>query len=997
MALPRQTIPIDFTGGLDKKADQKLVLPGKLTTLENGEFVAANTLRKRYGLTKLSTEINPTAGDAAGGAILTTLKDELISILPPTTEGGGQLVTYSESLGKWRSRGFVPLSAVTTGAVSRSTGSHSEFDAASYGAMSVWAWVGSGGVTVSVFDDTEQGKETLLVADYVLAASGRSPRLVVVDGKFCCFYLEGANLKMRVMDPATPDTWAAATTLKTDVSTFSTPGMMDACPGTALAYVAYCRSSDGGMNVFKVTSAGVVSGTIGVATNSQANINVQVFGSVVAVTIVATATLAINVRVYDLALAGLIGTANIAATAGFAAGDTVPRLASVDDSNRLVVTMEHVAAATSRRSIQVAYVDATGAIVGSYELAGNLGLAAAPFMLAGAIPAVAVVNSSTVQPTLFVLRIATPVAAPRVLARCLMWKAGGLHSFTRVAHAFTRNFGMESELPALERGRLAFSDGVNTTALGLTRVRIYTPDSGVGYPERLTAELDGSLFIASSCPSVYDGVGVTEHNFHLYPEGLSGTRTAGGSLPDGTYQICCHWEWVDGRGKLVRSIPSVPVTVVLSSGGSSRIIYSVPPLVLTDKTSPRAEVSVVFSRTEAGGSNFYRVSSVSSPTLNNPASTTNITLTDGTLDAALISNELLYTTGGVLERGPAPACTIVTTHQGRLFVTGLESGNAVAYSGALIDGEVAGFNEALVLRPQDAGGSNTGLASMDDKLLIARERRWEYISGEGPNALGQQNGYSEPQMATGELGAKRRNSRSLLLTDDGIWFRSDNGLRLLSRGLSIARDSRGTYLGSEVDGLVGEVLASLLDRRTNQLKFFDGLNAYVFDQQFRQWSKFTGHTASDAAEWLGVPAFIEDDLDGAVRLASSSLFTDDGAAIQFKLETGWLSVAGVQGFQRVYELMLLGTFYGAATLQVFVGYDFADAYEPAESIATGALYSTAEPLQLRYRLPSQKCEAIRFKVIESDGTAGGFALSSFALVCGIKRGAFKLAATKTVG
>ena len=40
MALNKQMVSIDFTGGIDTKTDDKLVKPAKLAVLENGVFIS---------------------------------------------------------------------------------------------------------------------------------------------------------------------------------------------------------------------------------------------------------------------------------------------------------------------------------------------------------------------------------------------------------------------------------------------------------------------------------------------------------------------------------------------------------------------------------------------------------------------------------------------------------------------------------------------------------------------------------------------------------------------------------------------------------------------------------------------------------------------------------------------------------------------------------------------------------------------------------------------
>jgi hypothetical protein len=75
------------------------------------------------------------------------------------------------------------------------------------------------------------------------------------------------------------------------------------------------------------------------------------------------------------------------------------------------------------------------------------------------------------------------------------------------------------------------------------------------------------------------------------------------------------------------------------------------------------------------------------------------------------------------------------------------------------------------------GGDITALKAMDDKLIIFKENAIFYLSGDGPNNLGQQDTFIEPQLISSDIGCSVKNS--VVLTPAGIFFKSHKGIHLL--------------------------------------------------------------------------------------------------------------------------------------------------------------------------------------------------------------------------
>ena len=131
-------------------------------------------------------------------------------------------------------------------------------------------------------------------------------------------------------------------------------------------------------------------------------------------------------------------------------------------------------------------------------------------------------------------------------------------------------------------------------------------------------------------------------------------------------------------------------------------------------------------------------------------------------------------------------------------------------------------------------------------------------------------------------------------------------------------------------------------------------------------------------------------------------FGDNGTPIKLKLESGWLSFAGVQGFQRIYRILLLGEFKSAHKLRIRVSYDYVDTYVQEKIIDTsdfinsstygsGATYGSDETYgasnlyQLRLDFARQKCQSIKITIEDVQASHGeGLELSNINFVIGVK-------------
>jgi len=508
------------------------------------------------------------------------------------------------------------------------------------------------------------------------------------------------------------------------------------------------------------------------------------------------------------------------------------------------------------------------------------------------------------------------------------------------------------KLAFLGLGRPTFTGGNNVTP---ARAQLATLTVGIPLP---ALDTQRSLFLPAACPVEYDGQVLHESGFHFFPEvaAIAGNVATGGLAINSTYGFVFVFEWQDAQGKLHRSGASVPLTVT-TGGADHSFDFKFSPLFLTHKQGidsvdglTRA-VQLVVYRTVKDGNIFYRDLEVSRPTYDNTSNRVANNDLDvfnaGELtDANLVKSEILYVTGGALENQAFPSVTVRGSHQRRIFMAGPDF---VQFTDEADDDFIAvATNEAYKLPVPQLGGSVVGLASMDDKLIIFCQHQIYFVSGEGPNRLGQQNGYTLPQLCSASLGMLGGVQDSIALTSEGLWFMSSTGtLRLLTRGLQIAMEpAGGAFLGRESDGYFESpfiAARALVTDSKSQVRWYvtpedveaDGF-VVVWDYQQQLWSKFTNHD-SRGGSTVARGAFYHSDGDALFVSGTVPGTPDVATNVPVTLETAWIALDGIQGFQRVYSLMLLAQAVAGATINISVGFDYDETWISSAGVGTAVV------------------------------------------------------------
>lgn len=521
-----------------------------------------------------------------------------------------------------------------------------------------------------------------------------------------------------------------------------------------------------------------------------------------------------------------------------------------------------------------------------------------------------------------------------------------------------------------------------------------------------SSEIAGALHLTGGQLWEYDGVRPVEHGFQVWPENIVVTTSAtGGLITAQTYNYVFTYEWTDNAGMLHRSAPSIPVSIVTTGATSTNTIY-VPTLRLTYKLVPNP-VRIVGYRWSTAQQIYYQFTSLTSPTLND-TTIDYVTFIDVQSDSAILGNTLLYTTGGVIENIAAPASTASALFKNRLFLIDAEDPNLLWYSKQVIQNTPVEMSDLLTLfiAPTSGAQGSTGpmlaLSAMDDKLIIFKRDAIYYLTGIGPDNTGANNDFTDPVFVTSTVGCS--NPNSIVLSPMGIMFQSDKGIWLLGRDLSTQ------YIGAPVEAFNDfTVMSAEAIPTTNQVRFVLSNNStLMFDYFYNQWAEHTNIGAISACLYQGLHTYLNN--NGIVYQETPGTYTDGSVPVLLSLTTGWLNVAGVQGYERFYFANLLGTYRSPFKLDVSISYDYNDsAQQSIEVLPEGnfaepwggeAVWGSGGPwggcegdvFSARVFPEKQKCQSFEITLQEVyDASMGqsagqGLTLSGLALIVGVKRG-----------
>lgn len=1018
MALTKTPVSLNFAKGLDTKSDTYQVPIGQFLRLVNSVFDVTNRLTKRNGF-RLKTTL-PDAEQTT----LTTLNDSLIAT-------GSNLLTYNEDINKWLDQGVIQPVEVETQSVVRNNGQQTSPDAQVTAAGLCCTTFIEDGLARYIISDSETGQQIVPSTILENAHGGTgyaNPRVFILNRYFIITAVGGNGSggyalfykAIPISDPQNPlPSVDISSTLPADTMAY------DGYVANNALYLAF-------QDVGSVLKLLYLSATLLISSPVILTSETADFISVTADITGATPTVWLtwnrsNVGIYTIAYAAsLSGSPLQAKTLLYATVSIViAALTSVAYANELTVFYDvdqdygpiglYPVAGVRTDFIGKVVLLLGGSPVVTNAFLRSVGLASKAFRDNSGSIYVLVTYAGANQPTYFLID-----SGGNIYARLAAGNSGGymtnqvLPSISLVNDQYIIAYRIKTQAIAVNKGT-ALPAGTPVGAVygptGLNLMKLLI-NSGRQY----SSEIANSLHLTGGQLWQYDGVKPVELGFQIYPEDISITKfNVGGNMAIATYYYVFTYEWTDNQGNIHRSAPSIPYQIVATTATTS-VEIDIPTLRLTYKTGSGSQgnpVRIVGYRWSTLQQQYYQFTSILSPNLNNPA-VDFITFNDTLADSAILGNTLLYTTGAVIENNAPPASIASALFKNRVFLISAEDRNLLYYSKPVVQNTPVEFSDLFTIYVAPTSGSqgSTGdmsaISAMDDKFIIFKPDAIYYITGDGPDLTGANNNFSEPIFITSSVGCA--NPESIVLTPKGLMFQSDKGIWLLGRNLETV------YIGSPVE-LYNDmpVRSAKAIPATNQVRFILANNiTLMYDYFYDQWGTFTNIRAISSTLQDGLHTYLNN--LGQVFQETPGVYLDGSSPVLMSFTTSWISLAGLQGYERFYEMNLLGTYYTPFKLDVQLAYDYKstvgdtgytatpeqsvivtpDNYNPnwgGEALwGSGEVWGgPANVFEARVFPEKQKCETFQITVNEVyDSTYGvaagqGLSLSGLNMIVGVKK------------
>lgn len=974
MAIQKQLVPLNISQGIDTKSDDKSLPLGKLVNLENMKYDELNKIKKKFGSTTLGTTVLNSGTAISDPLRLVTYKDEIILITKTN------IYSYSESQSGWIDKGNFSGISISSEQIFANIESQATPQAAKIGNLILYAWSEGTTIRYSILDYTTGA---YIKRDETLASTSYQVKVLEDGATFYMFYCEGIGNTLKCSYIAASDPYTVTTQLNlvSGISSSSGNYVFNITKASDDYFAVTYRKTIGGKpwadwydtslkSMFigqEVNEAcgGALSATLKFDGNGDPS-HIIVFYQ--------NASNQLRASIYEP------GGSETQYTVS-SPSNTITNIVIYNDATTVSLFYEVAAAASYNTLTQFNTFTLAGTAGTAGSFMYSCGIASEPFIGPDGEIYIVLVHDSELQPTYFLTKFIDK-DTPFICGAFAKDIAGGLTDSQNVYSPITQVDSNTFVFPNIKKTKLTSEDG---EILAIDTVQATTFDFN-NRNSISTVEIGNNLLISGGCPYIYDGSSVVEAGFHLYPENLSNNTPVSASPAPGAgdYLYKCVYEWYDTKGQVHRSAPSAPLGPITLAGGEQVTIIC-PTLRITERDrANNSDISVVFYRTKASGSVYYRLSSVTDPTTNNRKANS-VSIVDQYTDADISSNEILYTQGGVLENINIGPANVVGEYKNRAVFVSLEDQAEVRYSKEQVTGEALQFNPLLGFRIDDANKAVSAIAELDQYMVLFTSTDIYIQAGQGPTDSGALNDFQTPQRVASDVGCPY--PQSVVTMPMGVMFKSKKGFYLLDRALNT------TYIGAPVEdyntlSVTGAVL--IRDENTVRFTHSDG-SCLVYDYIVGQWSIYTGYSSIACCLWQDSFCYV--DSTGEVFKESSATYLVDSAAILGKIKTGWIKLAGLKGFQRLYSILFTGKYYSAHGLTVKLYYDY------STTATDEYTYTASSDFDFEVRPTQQKCEAIQIEIIEinsvpTDGAS--FDLSGITLVTGIKPNAFRIKPTKRV-
>jgi hypothetical protein len=396
-------------------------------------------------------------------------------------------------------------------------------------------------------------------------------------------------------------------------------------------------------------------------------------------------------------------------------------------------------------------------------------------------------------------------------------------------------------------------------------------------------------------------------------------------------------------------------------------VLTIPYLGVTNKYN----VVVGIYRTIADQSTYFKVSSFIQPINLSVTTSRTFVYNDTASDSTIQSSTQIYTTGEIFNSAP-PTGAALGSFKNRAFIVDAQNPTNLWYSKQVIQGSPVEFSNAFVQNVGSIGGGIIAVCQMDDKLIIFKAGNILYMVGTGPAASGAGNDFTDPLSIAYDAGCVDR--ASIVLTPLGLVFKSAKGIYLLDRGL------QASYIGAPVEQFNQyNVLASQLISNTTQVRFLLSSGVIlVYDYFYKQWSTFT--TPSSVADCIYQNQHTLIDSNGVVYQESPGTYVDGSSTpVLMQFSTGQFNLAGINGYQRFRDLLLVGQYVSPNQWNISINYDYGTVSQNALITPSSA----AIPLQWRVHTKLQLCQSFQLSAQEINTGTNGAGSTFSGITCGI--------------
>lgn len=1006
--LQKQPIDISFAKGLDQKTDPFRVPIGNFLRLQNQVFEKGGRLTKRNGYGQLTNLPSP-------ADFLTTFNGNLTAI-------GDSLLAYIQGTNKWVNKGsFHPISLNTLSMIRSNTNQ-----------MQVDAVTSSNNLTCVVFTDVGPGPTTTykyavldsvtgqnVLPPAVIPSNGtvtNAPRVFLLNNYFIIVFgmlLTATNhLQYVVISNVNP----VAPTSSFEISAQYAPSTglaFDAVAANGSLFIGWNGSDGGGALRFARLDGTLLLHSTTVLSGSSAtlmNLTADISGTTPNLYVSYWTSTGNNgyVRVFDQNFNSVSGPSQIITSVA------ISNITAVAENAVCTVFYEVLNNYTYDSGIPTHFINKvtvtqSGTVGATSTILRSVGLASKAFLY-NATPYILAIYFSNFQPTYFLINSSGQIISKLAYSNAGAYLTHGLPNAMVTGNSASIAYQFKDLIIPVNKAQGADSTAGVYAQTGLNYVT-YTFGT-----ESIVSEIGESLELTGGLLWMYDGYSIVENNFNVWPDNIEvTTSTTGGTITDQQYFYQAIYEWADNQGSIHRSAPSVPVTVTTAGGNTSSNTIFVPTLRLTYKTAN--PVKIVIYRWSVGQQEYFQVTSVSNPLLNNTA-VDSVSFVDTQPDSAILGNSLIYTTGGVIENTGAPAFNSITLFDDRLWGIDAEDPNLLWYSKQVIESTPVEMSDlfTLYVAPSISAQGSTGpskcLAPMDDKLIVFKRDAMYYVNGSGPDNTGANSQYSQPTFIASTVGCS--NQQSIVFSPAGLMFQSDKGIWLLDRSLNTE------YIGAPVEDftLSATVQSAVNVPETTQIRFTlsSGITL-VYDYYYGQWSTFVNVPATSSTLYQNLHTYLDE--FGRVFQETPGKYLDGSNPVLQAFSTSWISAAGLQGFQRAYWMHILGTYLSPHKLSIEIAYDFDynktqtlvispdNAFETWGSSTPwggdGVWGGDTNVEQMRIFFERQKCQSFQIIIDEvldpqfSAQAGAGLTVSGLNLTIGVKKLYPTLSAAKSFG